>query len=274
MNNTDNWSQGFIDTHVHLADIVHEVDLAPVIEACCAAGISCQYNMGTCADDWSTVMDIASQYPNTRPFIGLHPWYADRLGDSMDQLSEFWESGHIGVGEIGLDKLRGPDIETQVACFRWQLEAGLRLNRPVSVHCVRMWGKMVEILSEYAPLNRRVAIHAYGGSADTARQLVEMGVMVSICGTVFCEDRLRLRNAVCSIPDNYILLETDAPALMPQPGLVSHHLDFLDGRSYNHPANLVDIAQCVAGLRDTNVGDLTVLTAHNSYEFFTGDTNA
>lgn len=273
MNITDNWSQGFIDTHVHLADIVHEVDLTPVIDACYAAGISCQYDMGTCADDWSTVMDIASRYPISRPFIGLHPWYADRLGDSMDQLSAFWDSGYIGVGEIGLDKLRGPDIETQIACFRWQLEAGLRLNRPVSVHCVRMWGKMVEILSDYAPFHRRVAIHAYGGSADTAHQLVEMGVMVSICGTVFSDDRLRLRKAVSSIPAKHLLLETDAPALMPRSELNFQTLEFSDGNLHNHPANLPVIAEYVAWLRDTTLAELTVMTARNSYEFYTGDTN-
>ncbi|MHB1459906.1 MAG: TatD family hydrolase [Armatimonadota bacterium] len=273
MNNTDNWSQGLVDTHVHLVDIVHEVELAAVVEQCHAVGIVCQFSMGTCADDWPAVMDIAAQYERTRPFIGLHPWYADRLENSTERLSAFWNDSYIGVGEIGLDKLRGPDIETQIACFRWQLEAGLRLNRPVSVHCVRMWGKMVEILSGYAPLHRHVAIHAYGGSADTAHQLVEMGVMVSVCGTVFGDDRLRLRKAVSSVPDKYILLETDAPALMPQQVAVSYHLEFSDGKLYNHPANLLDIAERVAMLRDTTLGELTALTARNSFEFYTGETN-
>ncbi len=274
MNNTDNWSQGLTDTHVHLADIINEVDLDIVIENCCSVGIRCQYNMGTCSEDWPVVMEIAARYSTTRPFIGLHPWYADRLAESQDKLSGIWRDGYIGVGEIGLDRLRGPDMETQIACFRWQLEAGLRLNRPVSVHCVRMWGKMVEILSEYAPLNRRVAIHAYGGSADSAHQLVEMGAMLSLCGTVMSADRIRLRKAVSSIPMDHLLLETDAPALMPQPELVSHHLEFADGRLYNHPANLIDIAKCVATLRGNTLAELTACTAQNSYEYYTGDIHA
>lgn len=259
-----------VDSHIHFADMVNETDVDLLIGECGQAGIGAHFNMGTCVDDWRVVLDAADKHTNVHPFIGLHPWYADRWPGCSEQLSSIWSRGDIGMGEIGLDRLRGPDIETQVACFRWQLESGLRLNRPISVHCVRMWGQMLEILAEYAPLNRRVAIHAYGGSADTARQLEKMGAMLSFCATVLQSDRPRLHKAVRCVSADHILLETDAPALLPRCDTVLKVLLFADGREYNHPVNLVAIAERVAELRGVTSDELTEQVNRNSVAFYSG----
>lgn len=261
---------GWVDSHVHFADMVNELDM-DVFFKNWSWLITHHFNMGTCADDWPVVLRMADRYEHVHPFVGLHPWYADRLPTCLDQLKSIWDDGYVGVGEIGLDRMRGPEIVTQVSCFRWQLEAGLRMKRPVSVHCVRAWGLMVDILTEYAPLNRRVVIHAFGGSADTARRLEKLGAMVSFSGTIMNDDRIRLHSASERVSADHIMLETDAPAQLPQserPLLILHSAD---GRIYNHPANLSEIARRVTELRHDPPDWFEERVYQNSMYFYTGE---
>ena len=259
------------DAHVHLADFVGETDVDELVSECIKCGIGQQLCMGTREEDWSEVQELSHKYAHIVSFIGVHPWFADKYYSSCSRLKDILTGSTYGVGEIGLDKLRGPDIAVQSYCFRQQLELGLCLQKPVSIHCVHAWGEMLDILGDYAPYKHRIAIHAYGGSSETLRLLERMEVMASFCGTVMQSERKRLMRACLSAADNTILIETDAPALLPRSDKNARSVSFRDGNEYNHPANLGNIYQYVSELRGIDYMDFTKLIRHNINQYLYGE---
>ncbi len=268
MKSSDN---DLVDAHVHLADFVGETDVDELINQCTECGIILQLCMGTSDEDWPAVLELSHKYAHIVAFVGVHPWFAEKYRRLSSSLKSILTGSMYGVGEIGLDKLRGPDIATQSYCFRQQLELGLSLGKPVSIHCVHAWGEMLEILGEYAPYNQRIAIHAYGGSSETLKLLERMEVMVSFCGTVMQTERKRLTRACSAASDGTILIETDAPALLPRSDQSARSVCFRDGNEYNHPANLCNIYQYVSELRGTNIVEFSQLVISNINRYLYGE---
>ncbi|MCQ2603433.1 MAG: TatD family hydrolase [Spirochaetia bacterium] len=137
------------------------------------------YNSVT-PDDWAKI----PLQNNIIPFYGIHPWYADNKKYDVSELERFISSmdkknGRFGLGETGIDRAgRNPPEDSQVEFFRKHLELAERFGLPVSVHCVRAWGILNEILQDVNP-DIPILMHYYSGSWETARSLLRRNTWFS-----------------------------------------------------------------------------------------------
>lgn len=142
-----------------------------------ADNITGQVCNATTAADWGKLVQIADD--RTRICIGIHPWYIDSATpDWADCMREILLSNpQIMVGEIGIDKYH-PDIDRQIEFFAQQIEIAIEMNRPVHLHCVGAWDKVLHILKGHRPRIPIIA-HAFGGNAAIMTTLAEYNTYFS-----------------------------------------------------------------------------------------------
>jgi TatD DNase family protein len=117
--------------------------------------------------DWHRVIDAYKRHPQLIiPALGLHPWETEFDLELLEQM--LGDNPRCIVGEIGLDKHR--KHQNQVSQFTSQLALAIKLNRPVSIHCVKMYGSLMDILSSQKP-SIPIMFHSYLGSLETLRML-------------------------------------------------------------------------------------------------------
>jgi TatD DNase family protein len=129
------------------------------------------------------------------------------------------------------------------------------LDRPISVHCVQAWGRLIDILREHpAP---GIVLHAFGGAPELIPELVKLNCRFSFCGSVTNPNAKRVRASAAAVPADRLLIETDAPDFLPA-----------GCDAPNEPANLIYVARAVAELRGISVDQLAEVTFYTSTEFF------
>ncbi|CAL5069514.1 unnamed protein product [Urochloa decumbens] len=282
------------DAHCHLQD-PRVVAVAPaLIRAATASGVARFAVNGTSEKDWHLVKQMADDHPAVVPCFGLHPWWVpERSPDWMDSLRRFFtETPEAAVGEIGLDKgSHGKTIDfgEQVEVFQRQLELAKELERPVSVHCVRAFGDLLEILKQSGPFPAGVLVHSYMGSAEMVSGLANIGCYFSLSGFLTGMKSTKAKQMPKSIPLDRILLETDAPDALPKLDDVSaplvpvpssdadtekHHKDSesqvttVSNESLNHPENIHTVLKFVASLLEMPEAELAELSYKNATKLF------
>ncbi|MHB8996318.1 MAG: TatD family hydrolase [Armatimonadota bacterium] len=257
-----------IDAHNHLQEEVLVPYVEGLIDRARAAGVGEMWCNGTAEDDWQDVLDLATAHSDILPFFGLHPWFVkDRSPDWLTRLEQFLDATPSAIGEIGLDRhLQESDEPAQEEVFRAQLALANDRGLPVTIHCLKAWGWMIEVLADLPSLPPML-IHAYGGSAEVVQSLTARGAFFSFGGSVLDENHLRARAALQAVPLDRLLIETDAPALLPPEPYRRHTLITPDGQTYNEPASLPAIAEGIAQLLGIPSESLTSLTAENAARF-------
>jgi len=167
--------------------------------------------------DWSGIRGLGERHGSVMPFLGIHPWHAatavagwqQRLGDLLAASDQ-----HIGLGETGLDKTCKSDFTCQVNVLETHLELAHSLSRPVTLHCVRSWGRLVDILESCARQNRLpvTMIHSFFGSYEVMKRLTDIGCYISYSLSIVDQPRQRVTGILSRTPVDRLLLETDAPA--------------------------------------------------------------
>lgn len=255
-----------VDAHLHLQD----ADLAPhlpaVFHRAREAGVRCMVCNGTREDDWSAVAELAAANGDVVPCFGLHPWHVPHRSDRwLANLERLLAGTRSGVGEIGLDRWAEPrDEPGQEAVFRAQLALARRLRRPVMIHCLRAWSWLMDVLSDEPPLPAGMLIHAYGGPAELVEPLARRGAYFSFAGNVLAPRRAKARAALAVVPAERLLLETDAPDLLPPEPYRPHVVAGRGGTPRNEPANLASILLGVAELRGRDEEALAEDLWHNA----------
>lgn len=252
-----------IDCHLHLQDPALRAALPRLLAEAADAGIQRFICNGTTEADWPVVIQIAQAYPGVVPCFGLHPWFiAGRSADWLVVLQRLLEAHPAAaVGEIGLDRWIEPRNEPdQEAVFRGQLDLARRLHRPVMIHCLRAWGWLMDVLRSEAPLPAGMLIHAYGGPAELIAPLAKMNAWFSFAGNVFEPRRQKAREALLAVPLDRLLIETDAPDMLPPPEYRPHPLG-----PHNHPANLRAILGGIAALRGLDEAALAEIIWGNAH---------
>jgi TatD DNase family protein len=245
-----------IDAHNHLQDPRFDGDQESIISAMKSVGIDCCIVNGTESADWIHVVELAQRYPEfVLPSFGLHPWKTKGRAEGwLETLSEFLQRfPKAGVGEIGLDRwIEDHDIDDQLIVFREQMDLAVELDRPCTIHCLRAWGQLLKELKSRESLPRFL-VHSFGGSIETGRKLAELGAYFSFSGYFLHTRKEKVVDVFRQLPSDRILLETDAPDMLP-PDL---HRPFGDD-ARNHPANLANIYE--------RFFELTSVTAEQLYE--------
>ncbi|MCB2204073.1 TatD family hydrolase [bacterium] len=141
--------------------------------------------------------------------FGIHPWHAGDI--SVQEGRRFLEEklqfdGCIAVGEVGLDRLRGPNLEIQQEVLRMQLEFAEERNLPVILHNVRCSSEFLHLRGEYG--RTPWLMHGFQGAVELAQQFIEKDVHLSI-GPALLERKSRFQELLQHIPLEKILFESD-----------------------------------------------------------------
>jgi TatD DNase family protein len=228
---------------------------------------------GTSEADWPAVRILAAGDSRVLPAYGLHPWYVGSRSEDWFEVLESQLSRETSViGEIGIDHgVPGRDDAVQEEVFLRQLELGYRLNRVVTIHCVKAWGRLEALLTAK---NGRLPgpgflLHAYGGSAEMVYGFADLGAYFSYSSYAAHERSAKRRKALTVIPEDRLLIETDAPALLPPPDRINRAaVDPESERQINHPANIEGAYNFVAEFLGVTIEDLAKRTEQNFVRLF------
>ncbi len=259
------------DAHNHLQDQRLAGDLVSVIKEMHKAGVEYCVVNGTCQQDWSEVARIADAYPGfIRPAFGLHPWkIRGRTGAWLDDLKYYLDQfPSASLGECGLDGCDNrPHLAEQTDIFLAQLEIASQRDIPVSVHCVKAFGRLADALAGIPRLPRGFLLHSYCGTPEFMRQMLPYGAWFSCSGYFLHPRKLSHLESFRQVPPDRFLLETDAPDMAPPERFHIHSLPG-DSPNRNHPANLLAIATGIANAFGEPVESLISRTTENFHRFF------
>ncbi len=200
------------DAHNHLQDAWLAPHRAHIFADLRPANVGRVVVNGTCQTDWADVSALAREHPVVLPSFGVHPWDAGNTTATWrDDLHRALEATpSAAIGEIGLDRwildrarpddprlagLRRASLAEQEDIFGWQLELAAQRNLPASVHCLDAWGELLRVVRQAARPAPGFLLHAYGGSAELAREFAALGAYFSF-NTAFIDDRYAARRAV------------------------------------------------------------------------------
>lgn len=257
------------DAHLHLADerLFPEADL--IMENLRGLGVSRLVVNGTGPEDWGRVANLAQRFPEVLPSFGLHPWRVNEVAEGWQEELQRWlgEFPTAGLGEIGLDRwIQGFDLPKQKQVFLEQLALADQVTGPVSVHVLRAWGPLIECLDAW-PKPRPFLLHSYGGSREMVAELVERGAWFSLSGYFFRPDKASKLEVFREVPEDRLLLETDAPDMLPPDTL---RLAQCQDPDLNHPANLAAIYEAYARWRGIDKAEAINLIDENFQRWVEG----
>lgn len=258
---------GWTDAHNHLQDPRLGDDSAGIVAAARAAGVSrCVVN-ATREEDWDAVEEIAARYPGFAfPAFGIHPWHAHTAKEGWESrlMEKLRRDPLASVGECGIDQwVSEPHVSVQMPVFLAQLRIARETKRPLTIHCLKAWGLLFDAFQAEPP-PERFLMHSFGGSIETARRLLPLGAYFSFSGH-FLHDRKRAAlDGFKQLPMDRILLETDAPDMLPPPEMVTHPL----ASGHNHPANLPSIGEALAAILGMSAENLLKISSDNAARCF------
>jgi TatD DNase family protein len=260
-----------IDAHNHLHDRRLLPERAAFLGELPRLGVTHAVVNGTQEDDWAAVMALAAEVSWVQPSFGLHPWHVrGRSPHWLKTLTHNLETQPTaGVGEIGLDRwIEGHDLADQSEVFCAQLALAVKMERPATIHCLRAWGPLWEILRAHPLPARGFLLHAYGGPAEMTRGFLERGGYFSFNASFLHERKVAQREVFRLLPADRLLVETDAPDMPPPPERNPYPLTDPSGRAINHPSNLVLAYESLAELRGIPVETLSEQVAENFARLF------
>ncbi len=197
---------------------------------------------------------------------GVHPHHASDYEASSDKLirSLAEKNAVVAIGECGLDYFRNfSPRDAQLKAFQSQLEIAAETGLPVFLHQRDAHDDFVELLEPMLPKISRAVAHCFTGEHESLREYLAMGLSIGITGWI-CDERrgAHLHDIVSTIPDDKLLVETDAPYLMPRtikPKPKSRR---------NEPANLTEVLRVVAEARGQSEEHVAGITTDNAIQFF------
>ena len=251
------------DSHCHLdyPGIAERVD--EVLVAARAAGVSTFLTIGTRLDQAERVIAIAERFEDVWCTVGVHPHEAEAMaGDlSVERLVDLARHPKVvGLGETGLDFFyEHSPRQVQADCFRIHLEAARRTGLPVVVHTRDADEETALILEEAMAAGPvRGLLHCFSSGADLAQRALDLGFLISFSGILTFRNAQAVRDVAAMVPQDRLLVETDAPYLAPIP----HR-----GRT-NEPAYVVHTAGKLAELRGMEPAVLAAVTSANFRRLF------
>ncbi|MEG0615437.1 MAG: TatD family hydrolase, partial [Oscillospiraceae bacterium] len=162
-------------------------------------------------------VEYSHKYPFMWTSVGLHPEEASRCPTGyLAELETLAKSPKcVAIGEIGLDyHYDGYVREDQIRLFEEQLDLAKRLEMPVIIHSREATADCMELLKKYRP---RGVMHCFSGSAETAKEVLALGMYISFTGVVTFKNAKKACEAAAVVPFDKILLETDCPYMSPEP---------------------------------------------------------
>lgn len=260
----------FFDTHAHYYDdrfygeenpAGAEVLLSELFEG----GLLGVINVSASFPSAKKVIEQAKKFDKMYAAVGIHPEELESEGLSFDEQFEGLRSllrekdlhKIVALGEIGLDYYwRQDNKDAQKLAFERQLELACELSLPVIIHDREAHGDCFETVLKYPEI--KGVFHSYSGSAEMARELVKRGWYISFSGVVSFKNAAKIKEVASVVPDDKILIETDAPYLAPHP---------FRGK-LNHSGRLFYTASALAEARGVDILTVAEQTRNNAESLF------
>ncbi|CZF84887.1 Tat-linked quality control protein TatD [Grimontia celer] len=256
-----------IDIGVNLTSSQFDKDREDVLSRAKEAGISAMVLTGTDLESSPEAAAMAASLPGFAfSTAGVHPHDAKTVDDltlpSIRALAN--QPQVVAIGECGLDFNRDfSPRPQQEAVFEAHLKLAVELNMPVFLHCRDAHERFMAILTPYLDKLPGAVLHCFTGSEDELKACLQAGLYIGITGWV-CDERRgeALRAIVPLIPDDKLMIETDAPYLLPR------DLKPKPKSRRNEPCYLPHIASEIAALRQQDTEQLITQTTLNTRRFF------
>ena len=248
------------DTHAHMDSRSFDCDREALLADLPNRGIRYLMNPGCSLASSHAAVELANKYDYIYAAVGSHPDAADEVNDAV--IAEYWELCKLNpkikaIGEIGLD-YHYEDIPRQLQqkAFIAQLELAKELDLPVIVHERDAHEDGMGIIKSFPTV--KGVFHCYSGSAEMARQLVDLGWYIGFTGVLTFKNARRAVETAESIPLERIVLETDCPYMAPTP--------FRGKR--NDPGYLYRMAEQLAQIRGRSVEEIHEITVENGKRLY------
>jgi TatD DNase family protein len=255
-----------VDTHCHLDEESFDIDRADAVERARRDGMVAIVSIGTTLQSSTAAVELAARFaPTVWAAVGLHPNYVSSAGrDDWDAVVRLAGSPRVvALGETGMDRYwdHSP-LDLQRDYFRRHLDLSRETGLPFVVHCREAWPDVLDELQRAAatgPLNG--VLHSFTGDEAQARACLDLGLYISFAGMVTFKKSGELRDVAALIPEDRLLVETDAPYLAPAP---------YRGKR-NEPAWTRKTLECLAELRGVDPAHLAAATTVNAQRLFRWD---
>jgi TatD DNase family protein len=258
---------GLVDIGLNLAHDSFDHDRDHVVAAARSAGVEHMVITGSTLESTRAAIELVRTDPqHYRCTAGVHPHHASELREEdLPKLRELIAAPEVGAaGECGLDYFRNFSThEEQERAFRWQLELAVEAGKPVFLHQRDAHDAFMAILRDYRSRLVGGVAHCFTGEERELRDYLDLGLSIGITGWI-CDERRgqHLRELVRLIPVDRLMVETDAPYLLPR------DLDPKPSHRRNEPKYLPHVAKTVAACRGEPYEVLAAATTRNALEFF------
>lgn len=249
--------KNIFDAHAHYDDKWFDENRDELLNSMCEKGVCGIVNASVNLQTAKKGIEFAEKYPFMFTAVGFHP---ENLEDivpdyllEMERLLKHKKA--VAVGEIGLDYHWDIPREQQKKVFEEQLAFSKEINMPVVVHDREAHGDTMDLLRKYRP---KGLVHCFSGSVELMREVVRLGMSISLGGVVTFKNARHSVEVAREIPIDRLLLETDAPYMAPVP---------FRGKQCNS-SMIIYAAEKIAEIRGMGVQELLDITKENALRLY------
>ena len=251
------------DTHCHISMEHFDEDREQVIQRMHEAGVERAIVVADATEEIEPVFELAEKHDFLYAVIGVHPHNAKDWSDDIEKTirEHLAMERCMALGEIGLEYYYDTSPrEAQRDAFARQLDMAYELKKPAVLHIRDAFGDAMDILGAAHKAARLpdCQMHCFSGSWETAKQCLNMGMVISFSGSVTFKNGVKLIESAKNTPIDRILVETDCPYLSPEPKR---------GRR-NEPAHVAYTAARVAEIRGMDSEEFARAAYENACRFF------
>lgn len=250
--------RNIFDTHAHYDDEAFQDDLKGLLSAFSDSGISGVVSCGVNEESSKRNIELAHKYGFIYAAVGYHGLNTEDLTDNyLEAIKALAQDKKVvAIGEIGLDYHYEKETKNlQIKIFREQIKLANELNLPVIVHDREAHEDTLNILKELKP---KGVLHCFTGSVETAREIIKLGMYIGLGGAVTFKNAVKPVEVAKIVPEDRLVLETDAPYMSPVPFRGKRCTSLL----------IPYTAQKIAEVRNTEVQALLDATDRNARELF------
>jgi len=256
----------FVDTHFHLDHFDLKGTVDETLERAREAGVSRLVAIGGDDDANDLALRTAESRPDT---LWCSAGYDRDLATGWDRdvsrlRSVLSNPRVVAVGECGIDYFHETEnAEAQKTLFAAMLDLAVDVAKPVVVHSREADDDTLDLLKDFSrrwpdPDRPCAVLHCFTGSADFARKLIDLNLMISFSGILTFKNAADLRDTAAGLPEDRIVIETDSPYLAPVPHRGER----------NQPAFVPHVAECLAEVRGVTTDTVAEFTTRNAATLF------
>ncbi len=249
----------YIDSHAHYDDEQFNDDRHELLPLLHDNGVEKIINVGCSLEHSHFSIKLAEKYPFIYAAVGIHPEQVSNSHEyfleTIKNMSRYEKT--VAIGEIGLDyHYEDYDKDLQIRYFEEQLDIAKEVNLPVIIHSRDATEDTMNILKKRGAVSG--VMHCFSGSAETAKQVLELGLNISFTGVLTFKNANKTIEALKVVPLDRLLLETDCPYMAPEP----HRGKRCDS------SMIVDIIEKIAEIKKVSPEEVAERTMENTLKLF------